>query len=139
MTCLLLVLLACLCGVTLGYQVKNLAEGLELTRGVYADQDKIATSTFPNLNRTVFVTAGNMGYLPLLHNFYCHALRLRLKVLMVSMDDDVHRAVANWTNIYSYRWPRDSVSTGQTTFRSPEFVKMSNIKIISVRANRELA
>jgi hypothetical protein len=74
-----------------------LEQKLKETAGVYIDESKRK-----GLEKTVFFTSCNYGFINHLHNFHCFAKRLGLRFLVMSMDEKLHHYIEQHTSMVSY-------------------------------------
>ena len=100
----------------------TLLNTLKKAAGVYKDQHLQV-----GLERTVFVTACNYGYLNHLHNFKCFCDRIGLKFLVIALDEKSYRYLRKNTETHVYHMGNRSNDTEQivehnsTSFRSSQF------------------
>lgn len=110
------------------YARPSLKEQLEKAAGVFVDIDNIHKY---NLEKTVFVTAANHGFLNHLMNFYCFVEKLKLKVLVVSLDEEIDKYLASHNSSYIVSYflggesGKEQVQTGAASFRSEQFNLMT--------------
>ena len=97
---------------------QELEEVLGRAAGIYKDPKKQI-----GLEKTVFVTGCNYGFINHLHNFKCFADRLGLKFLVASLDLQTHEYISNQTDMYSYLMTgvANSIGSAATEFRSKQF------------------
>ena len=101
----------------------TLETALLMTSGVYLDTSR---SHSLSLENTVLVTASNFAYLNFLHNWKCWTDRLKLKFLVIAMDEKTHTYL-NKRNIISYYWTGNISVTGEAAeFRDPQFNIITN-------------
>jgi hypothetical protein len=111
---------------------KELASILKRAAGVY--QDPLHN---PNLNKTVIITGSNYGYLNFLHNFKCFTDRLKMKVLVFSMDSKIHVHIENRMNstFSSFYWHgNQTITEDVATFRSTQFNLITHRKTEAIIA-----
>jgi hypothetical protein len=109
-----------------------LASTLKRATGVY--QNPLHN---PNMNKTVIITASNYGYLDFLHNFKCFTDRLKLKVLVLSMDSKIHVHVEhkmNSTFSSFYCHGNQTITEDLATFRSTQFNLITHTKTKAIIA-----
>lgn len=63
----------------------NFAKAVESMSGYYLDPSKN-----PSLKKTILIVGVNSGYKDFFHNFKCHASRLGLKFLPISLDEGIY-------------------------------------------------
>lgn len=99
--------------------------------GVY--QDSLYN---PKMNKTVIITSSSYGYLNFLCNFKCFMDRLKLKVLVVSMDSKIHMKINQHmnTSFSSFFWQSNQTITGDeiNIFRSAQFNSITHRKIEAI-------
>jgi hypothetical protein len=95
---------------------------LRSVAGVYKTLNSVELKR--SLEKTVFVTAVNFGYLNHLYNFKCFADRLNLNFLVFAMEPQAYYYLRNYTTIPSYLFSSGthghSVGTS-TGFRDKHF------------------
>jgi len=94
-----------------------------LHAGLYVDKTKA-----PEFKDVLLITSSNMGYLDMLENWQCHADRLGLDYVVLSMDEQLHEHIG---------YDRSMLVEGKKTegaarFGSPEFVALACQKIRAV-------
>lgn len=105
---------------------------LRKAAGVYSDP-----LYNPSLNRTVIITGVNYGYLNFLYNFKCFTDRLKLKVLVFSMDSKIHAHIESESNsslTSFYLTGNQTVNEATAIFRSSQFNIITNRKTEAVIA-----
>jgi hypothetical protein len=98
---------------------EELESTLKRATGVY--QDPLYN---PNMNKTVIITASNYGYVNFLYNFKCFTDRLKLKVLVLSMDSKIHVHIEhkmNSTFSSYYCHGNQTIREDPAIFRSTQF------------------
>lgn len=99
-----------------------LLSSLKKAAGVYKDRNLQV-----GLERTVFVTACNHGYLNHLHNFKCFCDRIGLKFLVIALDEKSYHYLLKDTEMHVYHMGHGSnkstlaVQHNSTSFRSDQF------------------
>lgn len=114
----------------------SLESALTEAAGIFRDKSETKFS------KTVFITAGNFGYLNHFHNHKCFLDRLNIKFLAVAMDRkmfDYFEKLSLATNITAVYWTGDEqIFAESTTFRSKQFNIISNLKMRVVLKAMEL-
>lgn len=105
----------------------NLESALTEAAGIYKQRIE------PKFSKTVFITAGNFGYLNHFHNHKCFLDRLDIKFLAVAMDRKMFAyftALSLKMNMTAVYWTGDEhILEESTTFRSKQFNIISNLKM----------
>jgi hypothetical protein len=111
---------------------------LENVAGVYKDPAKRVGL---GLEKTVFLTGCNLGFINHLHNFKCFMDRLGIQFLVLAMDPFVHEYLVNNTNMNSYLVGGGvvgEVGTDNADFRSHQFNLITQKKKEAVHDVMEL-
>ena len=106
----------------IGAGADTLRSVLEKSSGIFKD-----TARQVGLEKTVLVTGCNYGFLNHLHNFKCFADRLKIKFLVVALDEKSHQYLTKHTDMYTFYMAVGSdnssaaITSGSATFRSQQF------------------
>lgn len=117
--------------------LKQLQIQLTKAAGVFANDEAMVKKY--ELEKTVFVTAANYGFLNHLLNFFCYVKRLNMKVLVVSLDKklDHYLNSNNSSQIVSFHLTAEhgegEVNSEAAQFRSSQFNLMTERKKEVVR------
>jgi hypothetical protein len=112
--------------------LRHLQQQLIRAAGVFVNSGEIVTKY--DLEKTVFVTAANFGFLNHLLNFFCYVKRLNMKVLVVSLDKklDDYLNSHNSSQIVSFHMQAEhgegEVNSEAAQFRSSQFNLMTERK-----------
>ena len=108
----------------------DLDVALAKVAGIYIDPNKQS-----GYEKSVFVTACNLGYLNHLHNLKCFMDKLRYKFLVISMETQVHEYITQKTQMVSYLMNAGKFGEAAGTsagFRDKHFNLITAKKIESV-------
>ena len=100
---------------------ESLRKVLEQVSGIYLDSAKAINL---KLEKTILLTACNFGFVNHLHNFECFAKRLKMKFLVIAMDQAAHDYITHNTSMLSYHMVGGDigeVTSTSTEFRSKQF------------------
>lgn len=120
---LLLIIFALVCA------KEQLIDKVKRAAGVFEDNPELVQKY--GLDKVVLVTAANHGFLNHFMNFYCFAKKLRMKVLVVSLDEqiDEYLHTHNQSSIISYHMEgqsgQEKIGPASASFRSRQFVLMT--------------